>query len=322
MSYSFPSAHASLSVAVFGFLAVIVARELRSNWHWVPYSMAVFMVVAISFSRLYLGVHWLSDVLAGWSLGLAWVALMGIAYRQHPAPAVATKVFAPVAVIALALLTGSYSSQQLQWDLELYRPLAKTPISMSRSDWLDGGWRNLPAFREDLEARHIHPLDIQWAGELGSIEAHLSKRGWRRPGETSAGEILTMFNADADIGDLPVLPQVHQGETQRLLMLRDATQDGRLLALRLWKTAFLVPDQQSPLWVGNVSYLLIDTRLELLRFLRTATDFRGALDLFEQDSGDTYVRQVKRNVSTASNSLADWDGSVLLISFPHPGENR
>ncbi len=42
LSYSFPSGHASLSVAVFGFLAVMIARELRSNWHWIPYSLAVF----------------------------------------------------------------------------------------------------------------------------------------------------------------------------------------------------------------------------------------------------------------------------------------
>jgi undecaprenyl-diphosphatase len=322
MSYAFPSAHASLSVAVFGFLGVIVARELRSNWHWVPYSMAVFMVVAIGFSRLYLGVHWLSDVLAGWSLGLAWVALMGIAYRHHPAPAVATKIFAPVAVISLVLLTGFYSSQRLEQDLEFYRPLTTTTVSMNRSEWTGGGWKDLPAYREDLEARRIHPLDLQWAGEPGAIETHLKNSGWRRPEDASAGDILTMFNTSADILDLPVLPQVHEGETQQLLMIRDLEEDSRLLTLRLWKTEFLVPDRQSPLWVGNVSYLLIDTRLRLLRFLRTDADFHGALDLFLQDTGDLEVRRVKRNISPATSRLAAWDGRVLLISLPGTEENR
>jgi undecaprenyl-diphosphatase len=316
MSYAFPSAHASLSVAVFGFLAVIVARELRSNWHWVPYSMAVFMVVAIGFSRLYLGVHWLSDVLAGWSLGLAWVALMGIAYRHHPAPAISTKIFTPLAVSTLLLLAGFYSSQQLDEDLVSYRPLAMTPVSLNANDWIDGGWKALPAYRDDLEARHIHPLDLQWSGEIQAIETHLKDRGWRTRKNADARNMLVLFNSDASIQELPVLPQVHQGETQQLLLVRELADDSRLLALRLWKTEYRVPDQLSPLWVGNVSYLFIDARLRLLRFLRTDANFNDALDRFSQDIGEVEIHRVQRDILDGANTLVTWDGKVLLIGFP------
>ncbi|MGB5298030.1 MAG: phosphatase PAP2 family protein [Thiogranum sp.] len=316
MSYAFPSAHASLSVAVFGFLAVIVARELRNNWHWVPYSMAVFMVVAIGFSRLYLGVHWLSDVLAGWSLGLAWVALMGIAYRQHPAPAVSTKIFTPLAVSTLILLASFYSSQQLDKDLAFYRPLTTTPVSLNRSDWINDGWKALPAYRDDLEARRIHPLDLQWSGEIQAIETHLKSRGWRTRKSADARDMLVLFNGDASLRELPVLPQVHQGESQQLLLVRDLADDSRLLALRLWKTEYRIGDQQSPLWVGNVSYLFVDERLRLLRFLRTDADFSSALDLFSQDIGDVAVQRVQREIPADANKLATWDGRVLLIGFP------
>ena len=316
MSYAFPSAHASLSVAVFGFLAVSVARELRSNWHWVPYSMAVFMVVAIGFSRLYLGVHWLSDVLAGWSLGLAWVALMGIAYRHHPAPAVSTKIFTPLAVSTLILLAGFYGSQQLDKDLAFYRPLTTTPVSLSRSDWIDDGWKALPAYRDDLEARRIHPLDLQWSGEIQAIETHLKSRGWRTRKSADARDMLVLFNGDASLRELPVLPQVHQGESQQLLLVRDLADDSRLLALRLWKTEYRIGDQQSPLWVGNVSYLFVDERLRLLRFLRTDADFSSALDLFSQDIGDVALQRVQRDIPADANKLATWDGRVLLIGFP------
>ena len=316
MSYAFPSAHASLSVAVFGFLAVIVARELRNNWHWVPYSMAVFMVVAIGFSRLYLGVHWLSDVLAGWSLGLAWVALMGIAYRHHPAPAVSTKIFTPLAVSTLILLAGFYGSQQLDKDLAFYRPLTTTPVSLNRSDWIDDGWKALPAYRDDLEARRIHPLDLQWSGEIQAIETHLKSRGWRTRKSADARDMLVLFNGDASLRELPVLPQVHQGESQQLLLVRDLADDSRLLALRLWKTEYRIGDQQSPLWVGNVSYLFVDERLRLLRFLRTDADFSSALDLFSQDIGDVALQRVQRDIPADANKLATWDGRVLLIGFP------
>jgi undecaprenyl-diphosphatase len=316
MSYAFPSAHASLSVAVFGFLAVIVARELRSNWHWVPYSMAVFMVVAIGFSRLYLGVHWLSDVLAGWSLGLAWVALMGIAYRHHPAPAVSTKILTPLAISALLLLAGFYSSQQLHKDLAFYRPLTTTPVALARNDWIDGGWKALPAYRDDLEARRLHPLDLQWSGDIQAIETHLKNRGWQSPKSAEAHNMLGLLNGDAGIRELPVLPQVHQGEAQQLLLVHELADDSRLLALRLWKTEYRITDRQSPLWVGNVSYLLVDARLRLLRFLRTDADFNRALDLFLQDIGDVAVQPVRRTIPADANKPATWDGRVLLIGFP------
>ncbi len=316
MSYAFPSAHASLSVAVFGFLAVIVARELRSNWHWVPYSMAVFMVVAIGFSRLYLGVHWLSDVLAGWSLGLAWVALMGIAYRHHPAPAVSTRIFTPLAVSTLLLLTVFYSSQRLDKDLVFYRPLTTTPVSLNGNDWIDAGWKALPAYRDDLEARRMHPLNLQWSGDIQAIETHLKNRGWQSPKSAEAHNMLGLFNGDAGIRELPVLPQLHQGESQQLLLIRDLPEDSRLLALRLWKTEYRIANQQSPLWVGNVSYLFVDTRLRLLRFLRTDADFNSALDLFLQDIGDVAVQRVRRTIPADANKLATWDGRVLLIGFP------
>ncbi|MBI2799813.1 MAG: phosphatase PAP2 family protein [Gammaproteobacteria bacterium] len=53
----------------------------------------------IAFSRVYLGAHWLSDVLGGLSLGVAWLALLGIAYLQRPTPSIAARGLLVVATI-------------------------------------------------------------------------------------------------------------------------------------------------------------------------------------------------------------------------------
>jgi membrane-associated phospholipid phosphatase len=75
-TYSFPSGHASVSLAVYGTLGFIVARHLRSlRARIAVLAAAALLVLLIGFSRLYLGVHFLSDVIAGFSLGLAWVSL-------------------------------------------------------------------------------------------------------------------------------------------------------------------------------------------------------------------------------------------------------
>ena len=76
-SASFPSGHSTLSAATYLTLAVLIASlEPNRGTKAMVFVLAAAMVLAIGFSRVYLGVHWPSDVLAGWSLGAAW-ALAG-----------------------------------------------------------------------------------------------------------------------------------------------------------------------------------------------------------------------------------------------------
>lgn len=83
---SFPSSHALLSAVVFLSLAVIVAREFKSQTAAaIVLSAAIFTTVIIGLSRLYLGAHWPSDVLTGWTLGSAFVlTAMRLSARPRP----------------------------------------------------------------------------------------------------------------------------------------------------------------------------------------------------------------------------------------------
>jgi undecaprenyl-diphosphatase len=79
-SPSYPSGHALVSAA-FALALVIIARETR--WRWRVGAAASAYVLAVGFSRLYLGVHYPSDVLAGWCLAVAWAATASILVRQR-----------------------------------------------------------------------------------------------------------------------------------------------------------------------------------------------------------------------------------------------
>ena len=65
-TFSFPSGHALVSLAVYGSIALVVSRRLpRRRDRILLLAATGLLVLAIGFSRLYLGVHFLSDVLAG-----------------------------------------------------------------------------------------------------------------------------------------------------------------------------------------------------------------------------------------------------------------
>jgi undecaprenyl-diphosphatase len=88
-SASFPSGHSTLSAATFLTLAMLIASlEPNRATKVLVYVLAMTLVLAIGFSRVYLAVHWPSDVLAGWCLGAAWalagwLALLKWVRTQH-----------------------------------------------------------------------------------------------------------------------------------------------------------------------------------------------------------------------------------------------
>ena len=73
--YSFPSGHAMVSLCLYGMITFLVARHVQSwRWRLVVIGLAMALVVAIGVSRVYLGVHYPTDVVAGYFAGGMWLA--------------------------------------------------------------------------------------------------------------------------------------------------------------------------------------------------------------------------------------------------------
>jgi len=74
--YSFPSGHAMVALCFYGMLAYLIGRRLRKFvWRLPVYGLALTLVTAIGLSRIYLGVHYPTDVLAGYIAGITWLAI-------------------------------------------------------------------------------------------------------------------------------------------------------------------------------------------------------------------------------------------------------
>jgi undecaprenyl-diphosphatase len=70
------------STVVFGALAYLVLRaHIRWRWKAAALALATTLVVSVALSRVYLGVHWISDVGAGITAGLLWLTVTTVAYE-------------------------------------------------------------------------------------------------------------------------------------------------------------------------------------------------------------------------------------------------
>lgn len=73
--FSFPSGHSAGAVVAYGMLAYLACRLLPPRWHRPAWVAAVALALAVGASRVFLGVHFASDVLAGFASGLVWLLL-------------------------------------------------------------------------------------------------------------------------------------------------------------------------------------------------------------------------------------------------------
>ncbi len=95
-SPSFPSGHTLNTTVVIGVLVYMMCLQFEMLWVRITAITAgVVFIIAMGLSRVFLGHHWLTDVMAGWFLGLAWVGIVILAHRlfhvlrkrEHAGPA-------------------------------------------------------------------------------------------------------------------------------------------------------------------------------------------------------------------------------------------
>lgn len=124
--FSFPSGHATLSIVVYGFLAFLLCVQASHRLRVVIVSGAALLIGLVAWSRLYLGVHWMSDVVGGLSFGTAWIAALAVAYlyQRHEVPSSAS--LGVTVLVAFVIAAALHMAASHAVDLLRY---AAVPVS-------------------------------------------------------------------------------------------------------------------------------------------------------------------------------------------------
>ncbi|MEA3303331.1 MAG: bifunctional DedA family/phosphatase PAP2 family protein [Pseudomonadota bacterium] len=243
--WSFPSGHTLKSTVIYGFLALLLSTPLKSTGRMIVYACTAVLIALIGFSRLYLGVHWFSDVVAGWSIGLLWVTILGLAWRHHPHPVLRADVVVIAVVIWLLAASGWHLSQRQQQQLALYQPQFDV-ININKTEWLQGA--PLPQWREMLFAGR-DPLGLRFSGDISEIEQLLLQQQWNLAKPFRALDLMQNLIPQQSAPELPPIPKLYDGREPALTMTKVI--ENSYLVLRLWLSHFEV--EGCEVWLGHLT---------------------------------------------------------------------
>ncbi|MFO1090325.1 MAG: phosphatase PAP2 family protein [Hyphomicrobiales bacterium] len=133
-AYSFPSGHATVNAAVYLTLALIVGRSLPWRGKAVAFVCAAAMVASITFSRLYLGAHWMTDVAGSFVLVGLWLSLLTMTLALDEA--IALRRLLALVLLVLLAVGGVHIGLHHGSDVERYsnRISADSPNSNGAPD--------------------------------------------------------------------------------------------------------------------------------------------------------------------------------------------
>lgn len=254
--FSFPSGHATVSAVVLGFLAFLLTRGQGARWRLAVAIGAALYVSLVAFSRLYLGAHWLSDVVGGMSFGLAWVSFVAMVYTHRGVrEPLAVRHMAMLAVATIAIAAGLWISWRGAADLRRYSVRIE-PQTMTQAAWLDGGWRTLPQRRREFAGEEKEALPLQWACDGPAMDRALAAAGWKPVPALSMATALRSLAPQTALQDLPALPKFDGGRASSLVMARPSDNKNAREVLRFWRSNLVVASSRDApvrVWYGAAS---------------------------------------------------------------------
>lgn len=275
--FGFPSIAITMATICFGFFAVLIARELPGRDRVWPYLVSGSVVALIGFARIYLGAHWLSDVIGGMLFGITWLLVLGIAYRRRVGRSFWVKPVATLFYGAFVAAALWYAPRNVEAKLERFEPPVAMLATISEAEWWRNGWERLPARRNEFDDEQRWPLDVQASGPLAPLRAQLEARGWRTQPQAGWEQALNLLDTDLPVEEMPILPATLDTRVETLLMVRAGSQPEQRYVLRLWRAPLALQPGDAPLWIGSAQILHFRRAFDLVGLWRPAADARPAL---------------------------------------------
>ncbi len=265
--YSFPSGHVFVAIVFYGLLAYFVWRGTRRRAvRALAIAAGLFAVVLIGFSRLYLGVHWPSDVLASLAAGAAWLTAVITALEIR-------RKFGRIGVYgyhfrrrSIALLGAGLSAAWLAFVIAYFavHPLKPQPsfeqpdVAIGLSQVPAGLFGSLPRTSETLTGEPMEPINVIAVGTRAELDRAFRDAGWLPCDPVtlrSTWRLMTAGLFDRPYPQAPGVPSFWDSLPNDFAYERSTAADTvrERYHIHFWYTPFLLPDGRR-IWFATAHF--------------------------------------------------------------------
>ena len=266
-SYSFPSGHSFIAVAFYGLIVFFLFDSLKKkSLKAIGLILGIILVILIGTSRIYLGAHWPSDVLASYTSGLAWLTIIiTITHIKKKfnskiiqAPSLPHKTVAKISVLLIIIFSLSvyifYKNHPL-------KNITITPISKTIIQTNEIGtklFKTLPKISETITAAQAEPINIIIVANKEILNKAFINSGWFLLDQINPKTSLKIINSITKNQPYPQTPGLPVFWDTRSNDIGFGKPTPENLAssrhhIHFWETNFITSDGQS-IWVGTAHF--------------------------------------------------------------------
>jgi membrane protein DedA with SNARE-associated domain len=263
--FRFPSTHALMIGTVFGILATLVSRGLGRWSNALVVASCGVLITAVGFSRLYLGVNWLTDVSAGLLVAFIVVTIFSVVLETLP------KIhFRPIGLliatlVAFLVIGGVHISTGYDRAERHYHAPNKM-MTYALATWPQVGWSKVASRRIDMAGAPAEPFAVQWLGSATSLEAALQTADFKSVPKWTWRDAFFYINPNADLSTVPPRPALHEGLKAKVTasLAVDPIGHFRLTARAFRANALAEAQDKAPVFLVSLTHEVLRPHFKLI----------------------------------------------------------
>jgi len=265
-SFSFPSSHSFVAISFYGLITYFIFRTVKSKRLRILTAVSGTVLISmIGFSRIYLGAHFPSDVLAGYAAGLAWVIALitALDIRLKTKSSKEKPYIRKINIVAIAFLGffiwAGYSFYYYQSNPFIEPKTSEENITtISKNEIPNKLFINYPRRSEDVSGGVLEPINIIIIGNRDTLDKTFTDAGWSLTDQISLTSLSKMVKAIM-VGS--VYPQAPGTPSFWNKIPNDFAYEKQVNYsvkkrehIHFWKTSFSVKETNQNIWLATVHF--------------------------------------------------------------------
>jgi membrane protein DedA with SNARE-associated domain/membrane-associated phospholipid phosphatase len=319
---SFPSGHTGMTFVILSLIAYFSRKLLKPNLQWLPYVIVTPIILLVAISRLYLGAHWLADILGSFTLGLSVLFFTIMLYRRNAGRHFKTinkKYWLALCIIAITLPWAIFSYHQYHFENNRYQ-FSWPTISTTSSRWWRNATRYTPSYRLNRFGQAIQPFNLQFSGNLSALKNRLVRHNWSViDPKYTVKDTLQRFTNKQQTYHLPLMPWLYHHRLPDLILMKNTHNCNRIIELRLWNSGIDFKSTKKTLWIGTINYQIPPPKkISFSKFKYVSLHESGGIKKLVSDLKGNKQYQFKMiRIPTKHQPVRvrklNWDGHIIMI---------